>query len=617
MCGIAGVTVPRTDPAIVRRMIDAMHSRGPDDAGCWTDAASTVALGNCRLAIIDLSDAGHMRMSDASQRCWITYNGELYNFRTLRKELERSGHAFHSQTDTEVVLAAYLEWGTECLERLTGMFAFAIHDSRKPEEPKLFLARDRLGIKPLYWARADGGLVFASEIKGMLASGLVDPLVDTQSAWDYLCLGSIPAPRTIVQGVRTLEPGQAMLVCGDDVRRWRYWQPTPPETQGSDQSMEEAAASLRALLEEVVEQHLVADVPVGAFLSGGIDSGGIVALASGIIGRPVRTFTVGFGSGPEAMEELRNSGAVARRYGANHIEVLVSASDVATDFDAIIAAMDQPSVDGVNSYIVSRTAREAVTVALSGLGADELFAGYPHFQRFAQARPLPRAFAAGLRGASAVAERAGPRRVAQALRFAGNGNEGRHAMLREAFSPAARHALCRVEVFPRGLAGSARVFQPLAGDSLDPVTRASVVEIGGYLANTLLRDVDAMSMAHSLEVRVPYIDHRVVEFALALPGPLKLDGGVGKAVLRRALSDLLPAQSIAMPKRYFSMPLEEWVAGPLLPKVREALASRTAERLFRPAALARVLHEAEAGRGARGWASAILAAWMEHHGVTT
>jgi asparagine synthase (glutamine-hydrolysing) len=615
VCGIAGVTGTRADVEIVRRMIAAMHSRGPDDAGFWTGSRSTAVLGNCRLAIIDLSGAGHMPMPDASERCWITYNGELYNSRELRRELERFGYSFRSHTDTEVVLAAYLRWETNCLAHLTGMFAFAICDTRQPGEPTVFLARDRLGIKPLYWARADGGLVFSSQIKGMLASRLVEPLVDRQSAWDYLRLGSVPAPRTIVQGVRSLAPGEAMLACGDDVRRWRYWEPSSSADEEGGRSMEEAAASLRTLLEEVVEQHLVADVPVGAFLSGGIDSGGIVALASRILGQPVRTFTVGFGSGADAIEELRNSSAIAERYGADHTEILVSGSDVAREFDAIIAAMDQPSVDGVNSYIVSKTARQAVTVALSGLGADEVLAGYPHFRRLVQARSLPRTIAAGLRGASIVAERLGPRRVTNALRFAAASDGSRHAMLREAFSPAARRALCRADVFPRKLDPTERVFAP-PPDARDAVTAVSMIEINGYLVNTLLRDTDAMSMAHSLEVRVPYVDHRVVEFALALPGELKLGDGVGKAVLRRALEDLLPAESTIAPKRYFSMPLTEWVAGPLLPRVREALGSSTAGSLFRPGAIAEVLRDAEKGRGDRAWASAILAAWMQHHGVS-
>ncbi|MGQ0671245.1 MAG: asparagine synthetase B family protein, partial [Actinomycetota bacterium] len=267
MCGIAGVTGRYARADVVRRMIEAMHSRGPDDAGCWTDPGSTVALGNCRLAIIDLSEAGHMPMQDLTGRCWITYNGELYNFRVLRRELEAAGHVFRSSTDTEVVLTAYLQWGTACLDRLTGMFAFAIHDSRDHDDPKLFLARDRLGIKPLYWARAEGGVLFASEIKGLLASGLVEPVADMQAAWDYLSLGSVPGPRTILRGVRSLEPAHTLLARGTDVCRWRYWRPGPPAaTEGGPTSMDEAATSLRSLLEDVVREHLVADVPVGVFL---------------------------------------------------------------------------------------------------------------------------------------------------------------------------------------------------------------------------------------------------------------------------------------------------------------------------------------------------------------
>lgn len=614
MCGIAGVTGRRADVETIRRMIAAMRSRGPDDEGRWESPESGAALGNCRLAIIDLSPAGRMPMPDAEGRCRITYNGEIYNFRELRSELERHGHAFRSQTDTEVVLAAYLRWGPDCLDRLTGMFAFALHDFRDPNDPRLFLARDRLGIKPLYWARTEDGIVFASEVKGMLASGLVAPVLDRQAAWDYLTLGSVPGPRTIVRGVRSLLPGHAMLIRGTEIHRWQYWASTPRPTAAL--AMPEAAAGLRELLEEVVRQHLVADVPVGAFLSGGLDSAGIVALASRAASHPLRTFTVAFGTGPEAQAELSHARDVATACGADHSEEVVSGPDVAGEFDAIIDAMDQPTTDGVNSYYVSRAARQAVTVALSGLGADEAFAGYPHFVRLRQAAArLPHGNGA-LRRAGAVMERLAPRRLSSTLRFAAAAEPGRHSQLREVFTPSEKRRLCRRDALPQGLARTEEGVDIPTLSASDPVTAASAVEIGGYLANTLLRDADAMSMAHSLEVRVPYIDHRIVEIALSLPGNFKLEGRKGKAILRYALANLVPEGSLIRPKSYFSIPLEEWVAGPLLPRVRASLRSSSANRLFRPEPVRRLEDLAAHRRGTRAWAAAVLAAWMETHEVS-
>jgi len=434
VCGIAGVTGRRADVETVRRMIGVMRSRGPDDEGWWESPRGGAALGNCRLAIIHLSPAGRMPTPDAEDRCRITYNGELYNFRELRSEHERHGHVFLSRTDTEIVLAAYLRWGADCLDSLIGMFRFAVHDFRDPNDPRLVLARERLGIKP--WARTEDGIVFASEVKAILASGLVDPVLDRKAAWDYLTLGSVPGPRTIVRGVRSLPAGSAMLVRGTEVRRCQYWTPTPGPT--STLSTHEAAAGLRELLEEVVEQHLVADVPVGAFLSGGIDSAGIVAPASRATGHPVRTFSVAFGTGPEAQAELSHARDVAAACGADH----------------------------------------------------------------------------------------------------------------------------------------------------------------------------------SLEVRLPYVDHRIVEFALSLLGNVKLEGRTGKAILRHALADGVPEGSVYRPKSYFSVPLEEWVAGPILPRVRAALRSPSAARLFRPAPVRRLEGLTAHRRGSRAWAAAVLTAWMDIHEVS-
>jgi asparagine synthase (glutamine-hydrolysing) len=570
-----------------------------------------MVLGNCRLSIIDLSQAGHMPMTDPSGRCCITYNGELYNFKELRRELATAGYPFRSDSDTEVVMASYLRWGRDCLERLTGMFAFAICDERDPEEPVVLLARDRLGIKPLYWTAVPDGILFASEIKVLLASGLVERIADPQAIWDYLSLGSIPGPATIIEGVSSLPPGHTLTLAGDGLDLRRYWDLPPPEGLRSA-SMDRAARELRSLLELVVAEHMVADVPVGAFLSGGLDSTAIVALAVRHAIGPLKTFTVRFGDGRVANDEAHHASIMATQIGADHSEVFVSGEDVAADLDQVIASMDQPSTDGVNSWFVSRATRRAVTVALSGLGSDEIFAGYPHFDWFLQAgRIAPRGNRLLLKAGGSLRQPV-PRRLSSGLRFVGNSPAARHVQVREVFAARDKAKLIRgVPSRPTELS-----LEQVMQEDPDLIGAVSRSEIRGYLVNTLLRDADAMSMAHSLEVRVPFVDHRVVEFALSLPGSLKLDGAGGKAVLKHAVADLLPADVLHRPKSYFSMPLHEWAAGPLLPRIRENLRSASISGLFDAGALERIGRAAAAGEGAQAWAVAILAGWLETHRVS-
>lgn len=609
MCGIAGIVGTGVRAAPVESMVGAMHHRGPDDSGVWVSPSGRAVLGNCRLSIIDLSPAGHMPMPDPSARCWITYNGELYNFKELRRQLADGGYPFRSNSDTEVVLAAYLRWGRDCLERLTGMFAFAICDERDPEEPVVLLARDRLGIKPLYWTAVPEGILFASEIKALLASDLVARVADRQAIWDYLSLGSIPGPATIIEGVSALRPGHTLTLRDGRRDLHRYWDlPAPGSTRSI--SLDQAAGELREMLEQVSAEHMIADVPVGAFLSGGTDSTAVVALAARHAVGPLKTFTVRFGDGTAASDEAHHASIMAKHIGADHTEVFVSGEDVAADLDHVISSMDQPSTDGVNSWFVSRATRQAVTVSLSGLGSDEIFAGYPHFRRFLQAGRIARGGNRLLKTAGLLQGRV-PGRVSSGLRFAGGTPAERHLQVREVFAAKNKGALFK------GKDGrpTESALEDIMQEDPDGIGAVSRAEIRGYLVNTLLRDADAMSMAHSLEIRVPFVDHRVVEFALTLPGHLKLDGTGGKVVLKRAVVDLLPADIMHRPKSYFSMPLQEWVAGPLLPRIRANLRSATISDLFNAAALGQIERAAAVGRGTQAWAVAILAGWLETHEV--
>lgn len=613
MCGIAG-TFGLAEREVIDRMSAAQAHRGPDDAGLYLDPVHQIALGHRRLSIIDCTPAGHQPMSYAANRYWITYNGEVYNFAEIRTDLEKKGYTFSSQTDTEVILAAYVEWHTACLERFRGIFAFAIWDR---DEQQLFLARDHFGVKPLYWAQVNGIFLFASEIKGMLASGLITKQLDRQAIWDYLSLASVPPPRTILADVSALLPGHCMVVENDHVKIEQYWdlQKSPnSDRMFPSTELPECKMELRQLLEESTRLNMVADVPVGAFLSGGVDSTAIVALMSQHISQPLKTYSVGFISKNKHISELPWAKIVAERFGTDHTEILVSGEDVATEFDRLIEAIDQPSGDGVNTYFVSKATRTDVTVALSGLGGDELFAGYPQFARFTQAERL---LSQGSRLITKATRRVGnllPGRWRQWLQFLGDAPPDRHASIRCLYNEAQKENLTSSEL------GSTCSLQPIVmaymrylRPELDVIARTTYVEAKGYMAHTLLRDTDAMSMAHSLEVRVPLLDHVLAEFAFRLPANLKLDGHNTKVLLKDALHDLVPTGIIQRPKMGFELPMGQWLSDSLRPIINDVLSTSQAQEIFSFSTLDTFRQQVNQGcvpYYMSIWAPVVLIAWM-------
>ncbi len=611
MCGIAGF-YGLTDLERLRAMVAAMRHRGPDDSGVWCDPAAGVALGNARLAIQDLSPAGHMPLTDGQR--WITYNGEVYNFLELRVELEKQGHLFRSGSDTEVILAAYRQWGTDCLEHLRGMFAFAIFDPA--EGGRLFLARDHFGIKPLYWAKSQDAFVFASEIRAIVASGLVSPCLDRQAVWDYLSVGSVIPPRTILAGVHALLPGHAMLLSGRDpgqLHIWRWWNLADAAACiAVPDTFEEASREVRRLLEEAIRLQRIADVPVGAFLSGGVDSSTIVGLMSAHVGQGLHTYSVAFDVASRNGDELPFAHVVARRFGTRHEEVVVTEQEVARQFDTIIDALDQPSIDGFNSYFVSQAARKGVTVALSGLGGDELFAGYPQFGHFLYASQRLPAGSELLKNTVSSVGRYLPGRWRLPLEFLAASPLERHGLVRRLFSEQEKYQLLNrdwldgEELFP-----VERFYSGLLRDDLDPVAQVSYIEARGYMAHTLLRDVDVMSMAHSLEVRVPFLDHKLAEFVFALPAAWKWSDGRGKVILRHAVQDLLPEMAIARPKRGFDLPIGTWVRGVLRGRVEQVVTTKTACRLLsqRTGSMIPKLYKPQ--HALLAWNLLILFSWLE------
>ena len=607
MCGIAGA-VGVASPDTVSAMTGALAHRGPDDAGMFFDAATRVALGHRRLSIIDVSSCGHQPMAYANGRYQIVYNGEVYNFADIRAELEPLGHRFVSRSDTEVLLAAYAQWGDASVTRLRGMFAFAIADRDSGE---LFLARDRMGIKPLYYAVRGGAFYFASELRAFL--DLVERRLDPDALWDFLALGSMPQPRTALRGVSALPPGHTMRVRPDlSVSVTRYWDLAEAaearRAETHDLDAPTAARRVRELLEEATRLHMIADVPVGAFLSGGIDSTAVVGLMSRAGGTRIRTFSVGFADDDSVADERQWARLSAQRFDTDHTEVVVSGRDVAAQFDEILTAIDQPSLDGTNTYLVSKAAGASMKVALSGLGGDELFAGYAHFGRFARAARWER-----LLGPAARAVRRVPGSFLRDRDFLAAAPAERFAMLRLLADEPTRAALAARP----GTTRLSHLYEPLLRPGLDSIAQTTYTETRRYLADTLLRDADAMAMHSSLEVRPVLLDHVLAELAFALPPSLKLNARGNKPVLVDAVRDLLPPELLTRPKTGFELPLQSWLAGPLCERAVDAFRSDAARSVFSEAYLASTVEELRRGQRPplRTWAYLVLVEWMRAFGV--
>lgn len=607
MCSISGLfqREPLTTDAVqtVERMNASLRHRGPDDSGVWSVDTSDgrVTLGNTRLAIIDTSSAGHQPMLDPQTGNCITYNGETYNFKSLSESI---GLNPRSRSDTEVVLHAYRTFGTDLFPRLRGMFAFAIWDNQKRE---LILARDRFGIKPLYYYVSKNLFLFASDLRALIATGLVPRKLSRAGLDSYLANGAVAAPLTIVEGVRQLLPGHYLKVRSNlETTITKFAEDHRPAST-RPQTRDEAVAQLRAELEESIRMHLVSDVPLGVFLSGGMDSSALVALMSKVSNQRPKTFSVVFEE--TELSEENYSRLVAQRFETDHCEIRLREDQLLEMLPDAIGALDQPTMDGVNTYVVSKAVKNAgVTVALSGLGGDELFAGYPSFRRALKFASLPNASKQVLRAAAGVGRHVLKASVQQRKFWALAGSDG---------SPEEVYRISR-QLFANGSATT-------TNGNGDVVNKISQLELEGYMANTLLRDTDVMSMAHSLEVRVPFVDAQVVDYALSLPGEWKLDqrqNGVPKPLLADALSDLLPRDFLARKKMGFTLPFEKWMQGRMRAEISSVFGN---ERQLSEAGLigndvrdlwARFLRAPRAVGWTRPWSLFVLARWCRINRVT-
>lgn len=634
MCGVAGIFL-RPNVDAVRQMVAAMRHRGPDDAGLFVDDA--VVLAQARLAIIDTTPGGHQPMASEDGSIQVVYNGEVYNYRAERFLLQSRGYHFRTESDTEVVLKLYEEFGEAFLQRLRGIFALAIYDKRGGTgKEKLLLARDQFGIKPLLYSQISGGIVFASELKALLASGLIPRHVDSESLQQLLSLGSVYQPKTLVEGVLSLPPAHYMRVDRSGTRLQRYWSFGLDRVAGLRQSpYADQVEQFGAAMAESVKLQMVGDVPVGAFLSGGVDSSLIVALMARETGGYVKTFSVGFEEGAGAADESHEAAEIAQLLETDHTRVLVTAADMAAHLDRFIVGLDQPSVDGLNSYFVSHAASHGVTVSLSGTGGDELFLGYPWFANVQNSFPdVPQT-----RRGTIIRRLAGRlpfvnRRAQQQSAVRPDPVEFRETFGRQyhCFGPSAAHDL--LSPGRRDAAGIRSFAQELAscdelanGDLLD---RTSVMCLNGYTRNQLLRDIDACSMAHSLEVRTPFLDVGIADFAFSLPVASKLvmsertldptasyaESGVKRIVCDVARKYLPEVFFDARAKRGFALPFADCLNGPLAETLADTLspASVSQAGLFDPVAVSQIHQDFLEGRRpwAHPWLLMVIELWRRH-----
>jgi asparagine synthase (glutamine-hydrolysing) len=609
--------------AVLRGMTDSIAHRGPDDHDCWLDPAADVGLGHRRLSILDLSPLGRQPMRSASGRYVICFNGEVYNFARLRAELEPLGHAFRGGSDTEVMLAAIEQWGlAAAVSRFIGMFAFALWDAK---ERTLHLVRDRLGIKPLYYGAAGRDFVFGSELKALRAHPGFDATIDREALALYFRHNYIPAPRSICRDARKLPAGCILSIRpGGEPAITSYWSAEAAYRAGGQNpwtgSEDEALDRLEALLGDAVDLRMIADVPLGAFLSGGIDSSLVVALMQARSPRPVQTFSIGFAE--RRFNEAPHAAAVARHLGTEHTELMVSERELLDIVPLVPRFWDEPFADSsqIPTYAVNHLARNHVTVALSGDGGDELFYGYDRYfftQRVWAALsrlPFP------LRKAMAMCGKALPQGLVD--RLGGSAHRLRwrlDALGLRSFDELYGYFLSHFKDPAAIVLGTANPPDNTPAPLADRFAWMSLCDVMGYLPDDILVKVDRASMAVALEARVPLLDHRVVEFAATLPTAMKVQSGQGKHLLRRLLYRHVPRELVDRPKMGFGVPIDEWMRGKLRPWCEDLLDTGAIRRqgLLDARLVERIWREYLAGRGNWSyhlWDVLMFQAWLGHWG---
>jgi asparagine synthase (glutamine-hydrolysing) len=542
-------------------MADSIVHRGPDDEGLY--AAGQVGLAFRRLSIIDLA-TGHQPLCNEDRTIWIVFNGEIYNYQGLRKDLVQRGHQFTTTTDTEVIVHLYEEYGIDGLEELRGMFAFALWDSR---QGALLLARDRLGIKPLYYAVTASGLVFGSEVKAILAEGSIEPKRQRVSVEEYLLLGYTPGEETAFDGIKRVAPGSYVQVIGDKVTTQKYWD---LKFSVAPISLKEASVQLDELMRECVRQHLISDVPVGVLLSGGVDSGAVLSYATEAAGHPLATFTLGFEDGLGIADERRFARLSAKAYGSDHYEMTMSAQQFADAIPLFVRHVEEPVCEppGIALYYVTKMASAHVKVLLAGEGGDEAFGGYQTYRNVVAVEAIKRILGPARLGVASMMSWLGtamssPRTRSYAAALAKPFAE--YYFGRTAGPSGSGRAVSSGNALADGAKALSEVFRPLfaASTDYDLVNRMLYVDSRTWLPDDLLVKADKVSMANSIELRVPFLDHKLMEFAATLPGRFKVRRGTTKYIAKRVLGRRVPSEIIRRPKTGFTVPYVEWLRGEL------------------------------------------------------
>jgi asparagine synthase (glutamine-hydrolysing) len=636
MCGIAGIVavdqLEQDAPARALRMRDIITHRGPDEAGLHCDAHA--ALAHRRLSIVDLS-SGQQPLSNEDGSIWVVFNGEIYNHAEVRRELESHGHTYRTKSDTETIVHAYEQWGEECVHRFRGMFAFAIWDAPRR---RLLLVRDRLGIKPVYWTRTSDALLFGSEIKAILASGLIGPRPNQAVLPEVLSNRYTSGTETMFEGIHKLLPGHVLVFEAGQITTRQYWDVPARDTASAQPAASHPVERFKELLEESVKLRLMADVPLGMFLSGGIDSSAIAALMAKLIDRPLQTFSVAFKD--RAFSELEYAREVATAIGAVSHEIVIDDRDFFGALPKLLWHEDEPIAhpSSVPLYFVSALARQHVTVVLTGEGSDELLAGYGKYPRVAWNWRAGAMYERMLPGAvrSSIARGVIPMLPAKLARYArrsflamdrtpesmffDNFSAIRLADQRQLLAPALREAATRANAY-----GSSLDYFNTPNGSSTLLDRLLYADIKTYLVELLMKQ-DQMSMAASIESRVPFLDHKLVEFAAALPDHWKLNGWTTKRILRESMKGLLPESILNRPKMGFPVPFAGWTRGGWNGVARDVLLDRRSRErgLIDPPAVERLLSDHAAGRtdgGDRIWSLLNLELWhrtfIDQEGIQT
>lgn len=622
MCGISGIFYfQKNDQGQepIKKMTDSLSHRGPDADGIYDQ--HPVQLGHRRLAIIDLDTNSDQPFYSHNKRYVMVFNGEVYNFKKLKQEL--SEYTFETDSDTEVVIAAYQKWGKSCVEKLEGMFAFAVLDK---ESNELFIARDRLGIKPLYYHQTDDYFLFSSEIRSLLNSDLLPRRINKTALSDYLRYQTVHTPDTLIEGVKQLHPGSFINLNEDDIQIRSYWKAEEQFSQANYSDPNKTKEAIKNTFFQAVEKRLVADVPYGAFLSGGIDSSAIVAAMSEVGKGSINSFSVVFDETEFSEEKYAN--LVAEKFKTNHQNIRLNGQDLLNDIPNALSAMDHPSGDGINTYIVSKATKSAgITVALSGLGGDELFSGYPIFRQAQElnGKKWLQSWPKGIR------------------KFGGKLNEWRSPSVKslkmteilsldyyelEHFYPISRqlyfdHELKKILKSPlqpnkvKAIAMEKVAYQT-AGYELNQQSRVSVLEFSTYMQNVLLRDADQMSMAHALEIRVPFLDHKLVELALNIPEEQKLRN-YPKSLFVESLGELLPKEVYERKKMGFVLPWDQWLKKDLRKVVEDQLLFLSSTQLFNAEIIQGhwkdFLNSSPKMNWVKIWSLVVLSYWIQHNNI--